>query len=69
LLPWINNHPSMAVDSGMKCCPNCGDTNLVKKGYAYSKTRAYQQYRCKNCGKWCRGTRSIESVEITEVAA
>lgn len=56
LLPWIDNHPNYALYSGGTdhCCPNCGSTEVVRQGKAYTQTMVYQQYSCKDCGKWSR---------------
>ncbi|HNC40302.1 MAG TPA: ribonuclease H-like domain-containing protein [Nitrosomonas sp.] len=32
------------------CCPNCGSEDLFEDKFNYSKTGAFQTYRCKNCG-------------------
>lgn len=34
-----------------KC--QCGSQNLVGRGFQYTKTAKYWQYRCKDCGTWC----------------
>lgn len=31
-------------------CPNCGGVDLVELDYSFTKTGAFQQYRCKKCG-------------------
>lgn len=69
LLPWITNHPNHAIFGVSRIrCPNCGDTNLERRGYAYTTVSKYQRYQCKNCGKWSRDTSKIGSTEIREVA-
>jgi len=56
LLPWIPNHPNMALhlDGDVAACPNCGGTDLIRKGYAFTKTMRYQRFKCKGCGTWMR---------------
>ena len=59
LRPWIDNHPNHALytDTDRPVCPNCGNTHMVKKGLAHTKTQTYQQYRCSGtngCGRWVR---------------
>jgi len=56
LRPWIEHHPNVSVYTGAKeSCPNCGSTDLEKRGVQYTQASAYQQYHCRNCGKWPRG--------------
>jgi DNA polymerase elongation subunit (family B) len=54
-LPWIQNHPNVAVMSEINGCPNCGSSNLKKEGPAYSRTGKRQQYSCKECHAWTSG--------------
>ncbi len=69
VLPWVDHHLSYAAFSQEHCCPNCGSTELVRRGYAYTKVSQYQQWRCNDCGKWSRSTRREYGVGITEVPA
>ena len=57
LLPWMQNHPNMALytDDTDVVCPNCGSTNLVKKGMEHLATLSYQRYKCKDCHTPIRG--------------
>lgn len=72
LLPWISNHPNTAMyrSVGEHQCPNCGSTNLVKRGYARTLVSVYERFRCNNCGKWSRkrqaekGQPLINTVEV-----
>jgi hypothetical protein len=54
-LPWIPNHPNMAlylgVDGG---CPNCGGKSFRKDGVATTAQTQYAQSQCKKCGAWVR---------------
>lgn len=56
VLPWIKNHPNVGLyNVKSKCsCPNCGSTNLQKRGTSHSKTFRYQRYVCNKCGAWSR---------------
>lgn len=56
LRPWIDGHPNVALYDGSETvrCPRCGGENLQKRGYAYTPTMQYQQYRCSDCGAWSR---------------
>lgn len=49
---WIKNHPNVGLYSGAVApsCTNCGSLNVRPRGYRYTKTRKYRQYRCKDCG-------------------
>lgn len=55
ILPNRNLYRSVEqIAEGTLVCPNCGSTDLTKKGFRHTKTRAYQRLRCKNCGTWSR---------------
>lgn len=51
---WIKtqNVASFSDDAVMRC--KCGKSNLMSRGYAYTDTGKYQQYLCRDCGKWPR---------------
>jgi len=61
LLPWIKNHPSVALHDGEQspACTNCGSTNVKKNGRRTNRTQVYQQYSCNDCGTWMRGRQNI----------
>lgn len=40
-------------------CPSCGSKCYVKRGIRYTATRAYQSYKCNDCGKRFQDTRSM----------
>lgn len=56
LLPWIGNHPNLAViwerEHG---CRNCGSQQLSKQGRKMTTTGYRQSYKCTNCGAWMSG--------------
>jgi hypothetical protein len=69
LLPWINNHPSMAVLSDRPdACPKCGSTEgMLSRGLtAPTKTGRYRRYQCKSCWGWCQARKS-EKLDIRYV--
>ncbi|BCP41476.1 hypothetical protein MINTMi27_15690 [Mycobacterium intracellulare] len=49
-------------------CPHCESPNLVKRGFFYTTSYAYQRHRCKDCGGWSRGRRSVYTTELRPVA-
>ena len=57
LLPWIDNHPNASLysDTDKPTCPNCGSTNLQRRGIARTNVSIYARFQCKNCGAWARG--------------
>jgi len=61
MLPWIQNHPNHAlyVESDSPVCPNCGSTEVKKKGVETTKLMQYQRYKCKGCGTPLRGRTMI----------
>ena len=56
LLPWIKGHANYSIHNAEDalCCPNCGSTHLVKRGFYRTEASEYQRYKCMDCGKWCR---------------
>lgn len=65
LLPWIQPHPHVGLYSGEEdCCPNCGGNNVQSRGTAYTQVGAYPRFRCNDCGKWGRGKRKLDGVNV-----
>lgn len=55
LLPFITNHPNIALMNGDRCgCPNCGSTRVNKEGFAPTRSGIFQQWSCKDCLSWHR---------------
>lgn len=67
-LPWIPALPSFGAMTGENVCPGCGNANLIKEGFAYTRTGKYQRYSCHVCGTWSRDTRRCEGTQRTQVA-
>lgn len=65
LRPWIKVHPSHAALTGEHVCPRCGKDDLILRGFTILTTGKYQRYECKNCGGWSRGTKRIETSDVT----
>ena len=64
LLPWITNHPNVAlINNEELACPNCGANSLNKRGYSFTSSGKYQRYQCKNCGSWHRDRSGIKTVK------
>lgn len=60
ILPWITQHPNVGLREGHTSgCPNCGSFKATKEGLAYTAQSAFQRYRCKDCGKYRRGTSRV----------
>lgn len=68
LLPWIpqNMLPNVAIGTLGEICPKCGSDSLEKRGQKYYATFAgiYQQYRCRSCHSWVRGTKRLATSEL-----
>lgn len=67
LLPWIPNHPSIAALDGIPDgCPNCGSTEIQRRGKQVSGAGTYQRYQCQNpkCGKWLRGKSLVSTTDL-----
>ncbi len=59
LLPWIKKHPNRAAMSGLEVCPSCGSHDIKREGSYLASQLRYEQYNCRACGVWFRGTKSI----------
>ena len=49
LLPWIDNHPNVALwmeHGDDPICPNCGNKHLRFKAYRRTRVLSYKQYYC-----------------------
>ena len=57
LLPWVQGHPNASLysDTDKPTCPNCGSTNLQRRGVARTAVCIYARFQCKGCGAWSRG--------------
>lgn len=62
LLPWIDSHPNRNLFQETQGCPNCGSTDLVKEGFAYTAMGKFQRYSCRWCGRWSRDTKRLDGV-------
>ena len=63
-LPWISNHPSLAVYCEGRVCPRCQSPNVFKVGMEYNNTMVYQRYRCKECHAPSRGKEGKPVAEL-----
>jgi hypothetical protein len=57
LLPWIPQHPNLAIESGHSC-PKCGSEKLQARGFLQSVTRRYRRWQCRDCGGWSQSVAS-----------
>lgn len=65
LRPWIKDHPNVALHDGNSAgCPNCGGTNLQRRGYSYTGVGKYRKYQCQTCGKWSKGSQNLGLTEF-----
>lgn len=60
LLPWLPASVNASLYTGSRYlgCQKCGSDDLESRGTAYTATRAYPQYRCRDCGGWTRDRKS-----------
>ena len=64
LRPWLKMpHP---ISQGDDKCRNCGSGDLEKRGRTATLNGTYQQYRCKSCGAWPRGSARISSTNLRD---
>lgn len=57
LLPWIKNHPNMALytDGTEVVCITCGGKHINRRGFQTTNASRFQRFRCMDCGTWMRG--------------
>ena len=64
LLPWVNNHPNVALMTQRpNTCPNCGSDRFKSRGIGYTKTQAYRRYQCTDCRRQFRGQGTIKGMK------
>lgn len=68
LVPWIDNHPNMALfvdrdEFGRTLCPRCASPQLQKRGFATTRVSKFQRYQCMACGSWSRSGSRIEGTD------
>jgi len=62
LLPWVKNHPSMAIlNESLQGCKNCAGTNLEKRGTYPTNSGIKQMWFCRDCRAWNK-TRVTENL-------
>jgi len=55
LLPFISNHPNMAVLDGYAGgCPRCGSIQVQSRGYVYTNAGRFRRVFCSACHSWSR---------------
>lgn len=67
LKPWLKSPPSFAALTGEHVCPRCGSDDVRPHGTTFLLTGKFQRYECKNCGGWSRGTKRLDTTDITAI--
>jgi hypothetical protein len=67
VLGWVKNHPHMGhyENDDLLRCTNCAGVRLEKRGPRPSGQGVYQRYRCRSCGKWMKGTKTVQPYQQT----
>jgi len=62
MLPYIKNHPNLNIyGNTTHSCPNCGSSNVHKRGMAVvGRTGKVQRYQCQDCGAWSQGDKKLK---------
>lgn len=63
ILPWVTGLNTNAYTGDLDGCPNCGSTDMQKRGSAYTGVSRFQRYRCNRCGTWSRDKKSLDVTE------
>lgn len=61
-------HPNFNLYCDGDVCPKCGSTKIVRRGYAYTSTGKYQEYRCRGCSGTSRGKHAVQTVDLRGAA-
>lgn len=66
MLPYVSGAPKLYVAERQDefACPTCGSDDLERRGERHTNAASYQQYRCRNCGKWPSGPRYIRGQRL-----
>lgn len=64
LLPWISNHPSVALFGERDGCRNCGSARLQKRGFSYTDLGKFQRFQCSGCHAWSKGSHRFASTSV-----
>jgi DNA polymerase elongation subunit (family B) len=70
LRSWDTRHPSFNMVSGEEdACPTCGNHSLKgNPSWVHrAQTRLYPRYKCKECGSWCRGVKTLGRVNARDI--
>lgn len=68
LRPFMENHPNLGLLSGAEAessCPTCQSLDVIKRGFAVTRTGRKQRLQCNSCGSWSSG--SFEKVKSTKL--
>jgi hypothetical protein len=67
---WVLGLPNAGSRAALLLQPGVPVENLIRRGYAVTKTRRYARYQCKDCGTWVQSTHSEPgSAKLKQVAA
>lgn len=69
LIPWVRRHPNLSALSEVSVCPSCGSDNFARDGVYMANVYKYEQYNCKSCGAWFRGTKTISQRKAERFSA
>lgn len=56
-VPWIDNHPNLALydlSDIRPSCPKCNSYKIEFRGFHRTTTQVYHSFKCKDCGGWGR---------------
>lgn len=61
-------HPNANLYCDGNVCPICNSPKIQRRGVLPTSTATYPRYHCQNCGKWTRGKRAINSIDLRGAA-
>lgn len=66
--PWLNGlNLGLFTDDDEPQCPNCESKNIHYRGLTSGTSYRYPRFRCTECGKWGRDTRSESRVNVVGI--
>jgi DNA polymerase elongation subunit (family B) len=52
---WAPNHPDLRLYDNRPGCPTCRSSNVIRRGYIFTKARKLNRFQCRDCASWFSG--------------
>jgi predicted RNA-binding Zn-ribbon protein involved in translation (DUF1610 family) len=64
LRPYMTNHPNVNILTEKDNCPTCGSSEIIRRGFRFTRTGAKQRFRCSDCGTWSASGKNVLKANI-----